>query len=67
MAFVNTEGLTEPTGTRTYETDVLDTTARKHQVDTSPRFTGSDKHCRTWQAKAQARFEIKNLVRRHGP
>ena len=50
MASVNTEGLTEPAGTRTCETDVLDTTALKHQVDTSPRFKGSDKNCRSWQA-----------------
>ena len=50
MAPVNSKGLTEPAGTRTCEADVLDATALKHQVDTSPRFKGSDKHCRTWQA-----------------
>ena len=50
MASADAQCLAKPAGTRTHETDVINTSARAHQIDTSPRFKGSDEDCRTWQA-----------------
>ena len=50
MASADAQCLAKPAGTRADETDVINTSARAHQIDTSPRFKGSDEDCRTWQA-----------------
>ena len=50
MASADAQCLAKPAGTRTDETDIINTSARAHQVDTSPRFKGSDEDCRTRQA-----------------